>query len=620
MCTLKKKYKNGLIVTTSALMGAAVLFPTVTVLAAPAVQNGWTSSQGKWYYYKNGTKVVNEWKSDSNGWCYLGADGAMVKSTFQADPHGLCFIGADGYWSGTSAWRQDSTTKAWYFIGVDGYAVKNTWQKDSNGWCYLGADGIGVSNDWVKDSHGWCYINSNGYWNGQAPISTGNNQELNDGTTHTGIYLISDLGTFGSVDALKPTIINGNVTIDCTNALATDTINLNNLTINGKLTVNLGAGSLKLANVKVNKMDISNVGSHSADLTGNTTIGTLTVDDQNNDAHIVVDGNANIHNTVIHSGAALEVAGSAINANPFGNVTVSPTAAPSQNNRVSFAGAFTNSSITVTAPSNIIVAQGTVLNTITANSNLTVSGQGTVDNITVGRGAAQLSLWLPTVGTVLVSSQAPGARVNIPAGTSVTTLNINAAASITGTGAITNANIGANGTIIETIPTNTSLVSGVTANVGGQVADSSNTNVIPSMPGVPVDPTEPGIPGGGAITTPTLEVNFVGDLSGVSITKVSDKKFKANISNIASSKMMNQVNLTSDVYNNITSISINGASQDVDIAFSDNSASIKISDLLGDLDPKHDGISIGALRAYCGKTATLIVTIDNTDISVVVTL
>ena len=121
---------------------------------------GWKQIADKWYYFKNGRPLKNQWQLDSNGWCYLGADGAMKTNAWVKDSHGWCYVGGNGYIV-KSDWVKDGGK--WYYLDKNGYMVSNTWQQDANGWCYLGSSGAMLTNAWVKDSVGWCYVGADGY-------------------------------------------------------------------------------------------------------------------------------------------------------------------------------------------------------------------------------------------------------------------------------------------------------------------------------------------------------------------------------------------------------------------------------------------------------------------------
>ncbi len=325
-------------------------------------------------------------------------------------------------------------------------------------------------------------------------------------------YAISTLGTFGPNDIAKTTIINGNVSINYGSGLATDSITLQNLNINGTLTVDLGEGNLKLNNVKAKNVTISNVGSHSADVEGNSFIDLLNVNDKNNDAHILVGENASIASTIVHTGASLQIAAGATNAHPFGSVMISPTTTSSA---VTFAGG-TFSSVANDRPANVEVAAGATLQGVTASSALTISGSGGIGDLTVA--TPQTAVYLPSAsaGIVFIAPEAINSRVVIPAGGSVGTLNANAPVAVTGPGTIGTANLGVSGTTLERRPTNIGVVSGVTATVCGQVVNSGNATEIKS---VPKDAT-PAIP----VVTPPYNgggsVNIA--VTGITVTEATN--------------------------------------------------------------------------------------------------
>lgn len=110
---MNKIFKKGLTVSATAAMGMSIVLPTVSVIAAPAVTNGWVKVNGTWYYYYNGTMVKNGWAKDSHGWGYI-RDGYWVDhATWAKDSQGWQFIGANGYWnSSVAAKAENPITKA----------------------------------------------------------------------------------------------------------------------------------------------------------------------------------------------------------------------------------------------------------------------------------------------------------------------------------------------------------------------------------------------------------------------------------------------------------------------------------------------------------------------------
>ena len=121
-------------------------------------KQGWVQSGNNWYYYNNGSLVVNKWIG--NYW--LGADGKMVTSAWV--DNGRYYVDANGAWvkdakrpeEKKQGWVKEANT--WYYYNTDGTLARNKWA--GNHW--LGADGKMVASAWVDN--GRYYVDANGVW------------------------------------------------------------------------------------------------------------------------------------------------------------------------------------------------------------------------------------------------------------------------------------------------------------------------------------------------------------------------------------------------------------------------------------------------------------------------
>ena len=131
---------------------------TQNQVTSNATKQGWVQSGNAWYYYNNGSLVVNKWAG--NYW--LGADGRMATNSWV--DNNRYYVGTDGAWvkdakrpeEKKQGWVKEANT--WYYYNIDGTLARNKWA--GNYW--LGADGRMVTNSWVDNNR--YYVGSNGAW------------------------------------------------------------------------------------------------------------------------------------------------------------------------------------------------------------------------------------------------------------------------------------------------------------------------------------------------------------------------------------------------------------------------------------------------------------------------
>ena len=131
---------------------------TQNQVTSKATKQGWVQSGNAWYYYNNGSLVVNKWVG--NYW--LGADGRMVTNAWV--DNGRYYVGANGAWvkdakrpeEKKQGWVKEANT--WFYYNIDGTLARNKWA--GNYW--LGADGRMATNRWVDNNR--YYVGNDGAW------------------------------------------------------------------------------------------------------------------------------------------------------------------------------------------------------------------------------------------------------------------------------------------------------------------------------------------------------------------------------------------------------------------------------------------------------------------------
>ena len=131
---------------------------TQNQVTSNATKQGWVQSGNAWYYYNNGSLVVNKWAG--NYW--LGADGRMATNSWV--DNNRYYVGTDGAWVKVAKRQEEKKTgwvkeaNTWFYYNIDGTLARNKWA--GNYW--LGADGRMVTNSWVDNNR--YYVGSNGAW------------------------------------------------------------------------------------------------------------------------------------------------------------------------------------------------------------------------------------------------------------------------------------------------------------------------------------------------------------------------------------------------------------------------------------------------------------------------
>ena len=144
-------------------------------------KQGWVQSGNTWYYYNNGSLVVNKWIG--NYW--LGADGKMATNSWVDNSR--YYVGANGAWikdakhpeEKKQGWVKEGTT--WYYYNTDGTLARNKWV--GNYW--LGADGRMVTNSWVDNNR--YYVGANGAWVPNPTNNTNLNRVLDIARSYLGV-------------------------------------------------------------------------------------------------------------------------------------------------------------------------------------------------------------------------------------------------------------------------------------------------------------------------------------------------------------------------------------------------------------------------------------------------
>ncbi|MFZ5642893.1 MAG: S-layer homology domain-containing protein [Bacillota bacterium] len=252
-------------------------------------------------------------------------------------------------------------------------------------------------------------------------ISSGGGGGGGGGNTPNNTETFSQAGVFGPATGTETH--NKNVVI------AVAGVTLQNMVINGDLEIaaGVGNGEVTLRNITVSGATKINGGGPNSVTMEDCNLPSLTVNKEN--VRIVAQGNTRVNVLTLQSGATLvEIS---VTGQGFETVTLSQV-------------------IPVGA---VIELDGNFqsVNVQAGNVNVSVAG-GAVDSLTVDQSAQ-------------------GASVNVSSQAQVTTLTLNSAAAVSGTGTIQTANVNASGATIEQTPATVNTDTGVTVAIGSSAKE-----------------------------------------------------------------------------------------------------------------------------------------------------
>lgn len=276
---------------------------------------------------------------------------------------------------------------------------------------------------------------------------------------YKGVY--ASKGTFGPETGM--TTLDGDVVV-----IAPD-VTLRNTTINGNLILRetIGEGNVYLEGVVVKGETIVKGGGANSIVIKNSTIGKVIVIKEGNTVRIVATGSTSIDTVDIRANVKLE-----------------------------------EYQLTGTGFNDVLV-----LDDIPAGANVVF--EGNFDDVKIDSANINVAVGSGTIGTLTLDKEAVNTNVTVAQTAKVTTLTLDAAANVTGTGSIGTANINASGTKIEQKPTTVNVPTGVQATVAGTTASTT-----------PAAPAAGGGGGGGTPPPATVSVSAINVTSAANATTV----------------------------------------------------------------------------------------------------
>ncbi|MDD4753831.1 MAG: S-layer homology domain-containing protein [Desulfitobacteriaceae bacterium] len=275
-------------------------------------------------------------------------------------------------------------------------------------------------------------------------------------------------GTYGPAEGTQT--IEGNVTI------SVDGITLQNTEINGvlHLTAGIGDGDVLLKNVIVNGTTVVSGGGENSIVLDETVLDQVIVDRTNGKVRIFAKNGSSIKIVVMQSAGILE----------------------------------SETETTVNAFGEVVVA--------IASSDIPVELAGDCDSIRLESAETIVNVAAGTkVGSLEIAETAVDSQINLAQGSTVTNLDVNAAANINGSGTIITANVNTDGAVIEPKPEKVVVAPETSVIIDGKEV-SEDAEEEPSGGG--------GGGGGGDTTKPTIESASLTTTAGSVAAVITDGK------------------------------------------------------------------------------------------------
>ncbi|MDF2839992.1 MAG: S-layer domain protein, partial [Clostridia bacterium] len=250
----------------------------------------------------------------------------------------------------------------------------------------------------------------------------------------------------------------GTQTLDGDVVVISPEVTLKNITINGDLILRetIGEGNVYLDNVVVLGETIVKGGGANSIVIKNSTLGKIIVIKEGNTVRIVATGTTTIDTVDIGANAELE--------------------------EFELTGAGFNDVI--------------VLDDIPVGAN--VIFEGNFGDVQIDSANINVAVQSGTLNSLTLAAAAVNTNINLGQQAAVTTMTLDAASNVTGTGTIGTANINATGTVMQQTPTTVVTAPNVIAQVGGQPA---------TAPTAPVPSSGGGGGGGGGLRNIEIEFN-----------------------------------------------------------------------------------------------------------------